>query len=95
MTDEFCSGKLLINDVRQSLVSLALSKVLIRGQPSQREGEVSVTYRGGNRAAVTTMQSQSLIYTGDDKSFVIERLQQDCPYLPPNLPHAKNCSRLI
>ena len=75
MTDEFCSGKLLINDTCQSVVSLALSKVLIRGQLSRREREVSVTHRGDDRAAVTTMQSQSLIPTGDDKSFGVERLQ--------------------
>lgn len=95
MTDEFCSGKLLINDICRSLESLALSKVLVRGQLSQREGEVSVIHRGDDRAAVTTMQSRSLIPTGDDESFGTEGLQQACPYPPPNLPHPRNCSRLI
>lgn len=80
MTDEFCSEKTLINDVCQSPVSLALSEVLIRGQLSCRDRDISVIHRNDDRAAVTTMQSQSLILTGDDKSFGIERLQQDCPY---------------
>lgn len=91
--DEFCSGKLLINNTSQSLVSLALSKVLIRGQLSWSKGEASVIYRSDDILAVTTVQTQRLIPTGDDVSFGIERLQQDCPYLLPNLPHPQNCSK--
>lgn len=89
--DEFCSGKLLINNTSQSLV--ALSKVFIRGQLPQSEGEASVMRRSDDTLAVTTMQTQSLIPTGDDVSFGIERLQQGCPYLPPNPPHPQNCSK--
>jgi len=93
MTDQFSSGKLLIDDICQSLVPLALSKVLTRGQLSQREGEVSVIHRGDDRAAVTTTESPSLIPTEDDKRFGTEGLQQACPYLPPNHPDPRNCSR--
>lgn len=71
--------------MQRSLVSLALSEVLVRHQLSQREGEVSVIHSGGDRAAVTTMLNQKQIPPGDDK-FGHRWTAQDCPYLPPNLP---------
>lgn len=80
--------------VRQSLVSLPLYDLLTRHQLSQREGEVSVIHGGGDRAAVTTMLDQKLIPTGDDE-FGHRETAQDCPYLPPNLPSPRSCSRLI
>lgn len=59
MTDEFWSGKLLINDIYESLVSLALSEVLKRDQLSQRDGEVSATHRDDNITVVTKTQPDS------------------------------------
>lgn len=59
MMDEFCLGKLLINNIYGSLVSLALSEVLIRGQLSQRDGEVSAMHRGDDTAVLTKTQSDS------------------------------------
>lgn len=79
--------------VGDKVLSLALSEMLIREQLSQREEEVSVIHRGGDRAAVTTMLSQKLIPTRDDK-FDHREIAKDCPYLPPNLP-CPRCSRLI
>lgn len=89
MTDEFWSGKLLINDIYESLVSLALSEVLKRDQLRETGKYLPRT------EMITSLLSpkHSPIPTGEDKRFGMERLQQHWSYLPPNNPSPRNCSR--